>query len=741
MFHNFSEEARKIMSIAKQEMINLKHPYVGSEHLLLALLKRKNAVADRLKEYYLTYDDFKKQIIEIIGYGKQESEWFLYTPVLKNILENSVNLSKDNGIDVSSEMLFVGLLEEGEGIAIRILINMGIDIDKLYQEFVVKPTKKGKKKKLLIEEIGIDLTEEAKKNGFDPVIGRDLEIKRIMEIITRRNKNNPLLIGEAGVGKTALVEELSRRIVMGEVPNRLLGRRIISVDMSSLVAGTKYRGEFEEKINKMIKEVEEHEDIILFIDEIHTLIGAGGAEGAIDAANIFKPALARNKLHCIGATTINEYKKYMESDKALDRRFQTVLIKEPTEESIKEIIYRLKPIYEKYHKVTISNEIIELLLKITRKYIHNRQDPDKTIDILDEVCSHANLKENKKLKNYQMLTKELALIMEDKKKAIINNEFNKAIELKLKENELINTVNHLELELAKLKYNNVTKKDLEDVLKMKIEVPIYELNNKINKNNIIKKLKKTIIGQENVVEELVNTYFNNILDNKCYGVLFSGPSGVGKTCLANEFGKTISNNIIRLDMSEYSESHTVSKLIGSPAGYIGYNDTNNIFEDIRSFPFTILILDEIERAHPKVINLFLQILDNSQIKDAKGTTIHFNNVIIIMTSNILKKKDVGFQRQVNTNKELNDYFGIPFINRIDKILNFKTLTRNDISNIINLKIKNNEKYKDWKITSEIKEKIINKSNYEEYGARQIPTILKEFYQKYHLQNILLQKKS
>lgn len=741
MFHNFSEEARKIMSIAKQEMINLKHPYVGSEHLLLALLKRKNAVADRLKEYYLTYDDFKKQIIEIIGYGKQESEWFLYTPVLKNILENSVNLSKDNGIDVSSEMLFVGLLEEGEGIAIRILINMGIDIDKLYQEFVVKPTKKGKKKKLLIEEIGIDLTEEAKKNGFDPVIGRDLEIKRIMEIITRRNKNNPLLIGEAGVGKTALVEELSRRIVMGEVPNRLLGRRIISVDMSSLVAGTKYRGEFEEKINKMIKEVEEHEDIILFIDEIHTLIGAGGAEGAIDAANIFKPALARNKLHCIGATTINEYKKYMESDKALDRRFQTVLIKEPTEESIKEIIYRLKPIYEKYHKVTISNEIIELLLKITRKYIHNRQDPDKTIDILDEVCSHANLKENKKLKNYQMLTKELALIMEDKKKAIINNEFNKAIELKLKENELINTVNHLELELAKLKYNNVTKKDLEDVLKMKIEVPIYELNNKINKNNIIKKLKKTIIGQENVIEELVNTYFNNILDNKCYGVLFSGPSGVGKTCLANEFGKTISNNIIRLDMSEYSESHTVSKLIGSPAGYIGYNDTNNIFEDIRSFPFTILILDEIERAHPKVINLFLQILDNSQIKDAKGTTIHFNNVIIIMTSNILKKKDVGFQRQVNTNKELNDYFGIPFINRIDKILNFKTLTRNDISNIINLKIKNNEKYKDWKITSEIKEKIINKSNYEEYGARQIPTILKEFYQKYHLQNILLQKKS
>lgn len=735
MFHNFSEEARKVMAIAKEEMIDLKHPYVGSEHLLLALLRKKSVLSNKLKECQLTYEDFKKEIINIIGYGKQESDCFLFTPVLKNILENSICVSKDNGIDVSSEMLLIGLLEEGEGIAIRILINMGIDIDKLYQEFIIKPTKKAKRKKLLVEEIGIDLTEQAKKFGFDPVIGRDLEIKRIMEIITRRNKNNPLLIGEAGVGKTALIEELSRKIIMGEVPNRLLGRRIISVDMSSLVAGTKYRGEFEEKINKMIKEVEEHEEIILFIDEIHTLIGAGGAEGAIDAANIFKPALARNKLHCIGATTISEYKKYMESDKALDRRFQTILIKEPTEESIKEIIYRLKPIYEKYHKVTVSNEIVELLLKITKKYIHNRQDPDKTIDILDEVCSHANLKENKKLKKYQELSKKLTTIMDSKKKAIINNEFNQAIEFKQKENKLINEVNNLELELAKLKHNNVTKKDLEDVLKMKIEVPIYELNNKINKDNIIRKLKKAIIGQNNAINSLVSTYVNNILDNRCYGVLFSGASGVGKTCLANEFGKSVSNNIIRLDMSEYSESHSVSKLIGSPPGYIGYNDTTNIFEEIRLFPFTVLILDEIERAHPKVINLFLQILDNSKIKDAKGITIYFNNVIIIMTTNIFKNKEVGFQKNANTNKELNNYFGIPFINRIDSIIHFEMLNKETIEEIINNKIRTIEKYKGWKITSEEKEKIIIKSNYEEYGARQISAILKDFYQNYHLQNI------
>lgn len=734
MFHNFSEEARKTMALAKEEMTELKHPYVGSEHLLLALLKKKNNVSNKLKDYNLRYDSFKKEIINILGYGTGESEWFLYTPVLKNILENSVNIGKDNGIDVSSEILFMGLLEEGEGIAIRILINMGIDIDNLCQEFLIKPNRKSKKKKLLVEELGIDLTEQAKKTGFDPVIGRDMELKRIMEIITRRNKNNPLLIGEAGVGKTALIEELSRRIVMGEVPSRLLGKRVISVDMSSLVAGTKYRGEFEEKINKMIKEVEENDDVILFIDEIHTLIGAGGAEGAIDAANIFKPALARNKLHLIGATTIGEYKKYMETDKALDRRFQTILIKEPDEESLKEIIYRLKPIYEKYHKVSISNDITELLMKITKKYIHNRQDPDKTIDILDEVCSHANLKENKKLKRYHELSKNLTKIMDDKKKSIINNEFNKAIELKQKENLLINEINKLELDLANIKYNNVTKKDLEEVLKMKIEVPIYELSNKVNKESIIKNLCQKIIGQDKAIDELVDSYNNNLSDNKCYGIMFSGSSGVGKTCLATEFGKQISNNIIRLDMSEYSESHSISKLIGSPAGYIGYNDTTNIFEEIRSFPFSLLILDEIERAHPKVINLFLQILDNSKIKDAKGTTIYFNNVIIIMTTNIFEKKEVGFQKKTNKNKELNDFFGVPFINRLDKVIYFNVLSKENIEEIILQKLKKVDKYKGWKINKEIKENIIIKSNFEEYGARQIPTILKDFYQKEKIKN-------
>jgi ATPases with chaperone activity, ATP-binding subunit len=734
MFHNFSEEARKIMALAKEEMCELKHPYVGSEHLLLALLKKKTSISNKLKEHKLLYSEFKKEIINIIGYGKEESEWFLYTPVLKNILENSVNISKDSGVDVSSEILFMGFLEEGEGIAIRLLINMGVDIDKIYQDFIIKPSKRTKKRKLLVEDVGIDLTDKSKKEGFDPVVGRDLEIKRIMEILTRRNKNNPLLIGDAGVGKTALIEELSRKIIVGEVPSRLLGRRIISIDMSSLVAGTKYRGEFEEKINKMIKELEDHEEIILFIDEIHTLIGAGGAEGAIDAANILKPALARNKLHLIGATTTSEYKKYMESDKALDRRFQTVLIKEPDDESVREIIYKLKPIYEKYHKVLISNDIIDLLIKITKKYIHNRKDPDKTIDILDEVCSHANLKENKKLKKYHDLSKKLTIIMNNKKKAIINNEFSVAVELKQKENTIMNEVNKLEMDLANIKYNNVTKKDLEDVVKMKIEVPIYELNSSLNIDNLINKLKRKIIGQNNAIEELVNTYSNNIIDNRCFGVMFSGTSGVGKTCLALEFGRNISNNIIRLDMSEYSESHSVSKLIGAPAGYIGYNDTTNIFEEVRTFPFSVLILDEIERAHPKVINLFLQILDNSMVKDSKGNTVYFNNAIIIMTTNICEGKVVGFNK-TGFNKELNEYFGIPFINRIDKVIHFNKLNRRDIEEIISNKIRKTDKYKKWRITKSLRNEIIEKSNYVEYGARQIPAILKGLYQYNQVKNI------
>ena len=447
MFGNFNEDARQIIMRAKKEMYELKHPYVGSEHLLLAILKEENNISKKLKEYDLTYNKLKQEIINIIGIGTNEPEWFLYTPLLRRIMENAVIDSKEtNNFEVTIEHLFTSLLEEGEGVAIRIMIGMNIDIDKLYSEFSYKITQKIKKtNKLTIEEIGINLTEKAKNNELDPVIGRDSEIKRLQEILCRRTKNNPILIGEAGVGKTAIVEELSRLIALGNVPQLLRNKKIINLDMASLVAGTKYRGEFEDRVRKILKEVENNDDIILFIDEIHTLVGAGGAEGAIDASNIFKPALARGKLRLIGATTTEEYKKFIKQDNALERRFQKINIEIPDKEKVKEILQKLKPIYENFHKVIIPNEIIDLIPKLSEKYIYDRYEPDKSIDIMDEVCSYVSLKETKTVKKYNQLNNQLQEIINNKKNAIIKQNFKQAW------NEYKN-INELDLDLMAMNY-------------------------------------------------------------------------------------------------------------------------------------------------------------------------------------------------------------------------------------------------------------------------------------------------
>lgn len=723
MFYNFTDEARKIIVNAKKEMLNLKHPYVGTEHLLLALLKQKNALSNKLYKVGLSYSLVKKKLIDLVGIGKEESKLSLYTPVLKNVIENANDISKEYKTDITPEFLFLGILEEGEGIALRLMMNCGIDLDKLYQDFINKINKCKKNKKLYIEEVGINFNKRARNGDFDPVVGRDKEINSLIEILVRRTKNNPLLIGEAGVGKTALVEELSRRIENNDVPTKLLDKKIINVDMSSLVAGTKYRGEFEEKVNKIIKELEEQDDIILFIDEIHTLVGAGGAEGAIDAANILKPALSRNKLQCIGATTINEYKKYIEKDKALDRRFQSLIIDEPKEEDVKNIVFKLKPIYEKYHNVEISNDQLNLIIKLSNKYLKNRKNPDKTIDILDEVCAHAGIKENKEMILYRNLTKDLKHVLEQKKQYIIVNNYQKALEIKEEEKRLMDVINDLELKLTKKISNKVTKKDILEVLKKKINIPIYELeNNRVNARRLFKQITNEIVGQEDAIKNIIDSYINNIKDNQCISFLLSGPSGVGKTKFSTVFSSIITNNVIRLDMSEYSEEHSISKLIGSPAGYVGYDDNQYIFNQIRTYPFTTIILDEIERAHPKVINLFLQILDNNQIKDSKGNDIYFNNTVIIMTTNIEVKDTVGFMKRQN-NEELNNYFGIPFINRITNIVKFKKLEFNDIQKIITKRIK--QKYQKSNLNKHKFLEIIDKIQYDEYGARQIEQVLKK----------------
>lgn len=759
MFGNFEEDTRKILVQAKAEMKNLRHPYVGSEHLLLAILHDKNIISEKLKSYQVTYENVKEEIIKVVGVGSKESAWFLYTPLLKRVLEQAVVDSKENnqGI-VTVEHLFSSLLEEGEGVAIRILIGMDVDIDDLYQEFSYKLNqthKKSSHKKLLLEEFGIDLNKKAENKQLDPVIGREQEIRRVMEILTRKKKNNPILVGLAGVGKTAIVEELSSRIVRGEVPISLKNKRIISVDMATLVAGTKYRGEFEERMRKILKEIEENDDIILFIDEIHTLVGAGGAEGAIDASNILKPALARGTLHLIGATTMEEYKKFIESDSALERRFQKVYVEEPSVEETIHILTKIKPIYEKYHCVTLPDTCIRDIVNLSREYIYDRYEPDKSIDILDEVCARVKLKESKELKKYNEMHKRLQKIIDEKKEAIVSQDFKKASKLKSKENEVMNALNTLELSLYKKEKKTVTKEDLAKVIHHKTKIPVYEIlkENKKMIEHIESTLFNRILGEEEAIQSLIHIAKKIKLgfaeNKKSYSILFCGSTGVGKTCLARTFGELLvgKENVIKLDMSEYSESHSVSKLVGAPPGYVGYQDQKNVFEEIRNHPHSVLILDEIEKAHPDVLNLFLQILEDHQIKDSRGRVIRFDHTMILMTSNIgFHETHVGFHGETKQTIQtrLKEYFQMPFLNRIDDVILFQPLSEEVMRTLIKKQLQNlKEKYQKQNIqidfTDDLEDQILKKSEYEEYGARRLEKIVNDLCENQIIDEILNEK--
>ena len=759
MFGNFEEETRKVLIHAKEEMKALKHPYVGSEHLLLAILKDDNDISDKLKSYHITYEAVREEIIKMIGIGSKESEWFLYTPLLKRVLEQAVVDSKENNQGVVTiEHLFSSLLEEGEGVALRILVGMDVDIDDLYQEFSYKLTqthKKSNHKHLLLEELGVDLNKKAETHVLDPVIGREQEIHRVMEILTRKKKNNPILVGFAGVGKTAIVEELSSRIVRGEVPLSLKNKRIISLDMATLVAGTKYRGEFEERMKKILKEIEENDDIILFIDEIHTLVGAGGAEGAIDASNILKPALARGTLHLIGSTTMDEYKKFIESDSALERRFQKVYVEEPNMEETIHILMNIKSIYEKYHCVTIPDTCIREIVKLSREYIYDRYEPDKSIDVLDEVCARVRLKESKELKKYRKMQESLHQIIDEKKEAIVSQDFKKASKLKSKENQLMDELNTLELTLYKKEKKTVTKEDLADVIHHKTKIPVYEIlkENKKMVEQIERTLSDRILGEEEAIQSLIHIAKKLKLgfarSQKSYSILFCGSTGVGKTCLARSFGELLvgKENVIKLDMSEYSESHSVSKLVGAPPGYVGYQDQKHVFEEIRNHPHSVLILDEIEKAHPDVLNLFLQILEDHQIKDSHGRVIRFDHTMILMTSNVgFHETHVGFHGETKQTIQtrVKEYFRMPFLNRIDDIVLFQPLSEEVMRTLIRKQLQSlKEKYQKQNIqiafTEELEDQILKKSEYEQYGARRLEKVVNDLCENQIIDEILNEK--
>lgn len=731
MFGKFSEEAQRVLVDAQKEMSELKHPYIGSEHLLLAILKNNQDLVNKFKKYKITYKSFKEELINLVGIGDNTPDLLLYSTTLKTILENVIIESRETGDEISVNELLLSLLNEGEGKAIRILLSLGVDINKLYSDISEKRKIKQKKsKKLIVEELGVDLTKRAKNNELDPVIGRDIELNRVIEILSRRTKNNPLLIGKAGVGKTAIAEELARRIVSGNVPMPLKNKRIISVDMACTVAGTKYRGEFEERIKKMVKELEDNDDVIIFIDEIHTLVGAGGAEGAIDASNILKPALARGKLKLIGATTISEYKKFIEKDNALDRRFQKVFVEEPDKSNLKNILMNLKSIYEAYHGVKIEEKLIDKIIELSDRYIYDRCEPDKSIDILDEVCTKVSLKEAKEEKEIIKLSDCLTKIQKEKNNAIINQNYDKAYSLKEDEEELQSKINKLKLDyMRKEKVKKVKLKDIVEVVSSKTKIPINEISKDYitSINEIEKTLKENIIGQDEAIDKLIDISKKiklGIKDkNRSYSVLFCGSTGTGKTYLSKLFAENLvgKNNVIKLDMSEYSESISINKIIGSPAGYVGYDDNKNILEEIRNKPYSVLILDEIEKAHKSVLNFFLNILDEGNCKDSSGKTVRFDNVLIIMTSNAYVSKSLmGFNKNT-TNNSLEDFFSKEFINRIDEIVPFNKFTEEDINKII-IKEANKcyKKYNSENIISlDMINRIIKESNYEEYGVRKL----------------------
>ena len=740
MFIEFSEECQKTLLVAKKEMIAFKHPYVGSEHFILAILKDSNSLLSmELSKQGIDYNSFYQKLISLIGYGTESNNWFIFTPLFKRVIENAILDAKDrNSRLITTDDLFMSLLDEGEGIGVRILISLGLTIDKFLNDYSsnIRDIKKNKTKHSSLEEYGVDLVKQAKKGELDPVIGREKEIDQVIEILLRRKKNNPLLIGAAGVGKTAIVEELARRIANNEVPSLLKNKKIISLSMASLVSGTKYRGEFEERINRLIKDVKKNNNCILFIDEIHTLMGAGGAEGAIDASNILKPALSRGGFSLIGATTENEYRQHIYRDKALERRFQTITVKETSSDKTGDILKKIKGIYENYYGLEISDTILEQIVFLTNQYIHKNKQPDKSIEILDSACCHALLNKSMLDKKIIKTKTRLEACKSLKKNSVLKNDFDNAMEALEEEKALERQVNVLLKKKKNKKRKKLVMQDVVDVIEKKTNTTIYSYKNA--KTSLYNILSKSIIGQDNILKGLVLSTQKHMLKKSKrtpLSFLFVGPSGVGKTYTAEVYSKVLygDNEIIRLDMSEYREENSVNKILGSPPGYVGYNDGYSVLNKIQENPNTVLLLDEIEKAHPAVLNLFLQILDYGKIKDSSGEEVYLNNITIIMTSNIgLNNSSIGF----HTNKDekvinkLKEILNIEFVNRISEVLIFDSLKEQDILKIIDIKLKNEiDAYRGHinvkKISLNKKKKILRQSNYKEFGARQLDKLIEK----------------
>jgi ATP-dependent Clp protease ATP-binding subunit ClpC len=663
MYNNYSLEVKRIFKDAEKIAIDLNHPYIGTEHLLLSLINNDDKIKKILLKYDLTYDEFLDELLLVVGTSENKKCTCIYTPLLKRVIKTADEISKNKMMEPMH--LLEAILEEGEGIAIRIIISMGIDIDKLYDE-IKKKHKKGNTK-LELYNIGKDMSEI---NSDDILVGREKELNLIIETLLRKNKNNPLLIGPAGVGKSAIIEELARRIKSGNVPNKLKDKKIVSLEMSSLVAGTKYRGEFEEKLNKVIKEIEENPEIILFIDEIHTMANAGGAEGAINASDILKPYLARGKVKIIGATTTNEYNKFIAKDKALSRRFEIIKINEPTIKETENILSKIRPSFEKHYNIKITEENIKNIVSLTDRYVLDRFNPDKSIDLLDSVCAMKEV-ESTKEKDISKLKDKLLNIVKKKENMVKKNNFDEALKYRSMEIKLQEKIDKEENTP-----NKITAKDIKEMLERKNNIPFIENDFKDLENYLL----DNIIGQNNVVREIINALKQKEEDLPV-SILLTGSTGVGKTKTVKEIAKYLDIPLIRLDLSEYNESVSITRLIGASAGYVGYDD-ENIFEKVRMNPHSIILLDELEKAHLNVINLFLQILDEGYVTNSKGEKIDFKNTYIFMTSNAMINQKIGFMKGKSNYQ---DSFSKEFLARITAKINYNNITEEMIKEYLDKK--------------------------------------------------------
>jgi ATP-dependent Clp protease ATP-binding subunit ClpC len=734
MFERFTERARQVVVLAQEEARTLKHNYIGTEHILLGLLREEEGLAARVLESLdITVERVRAQVVRIVGSGEEVTSGQIpFTPRAKKVLELALREALSLGHNyIGTEHILLGLVRENEGVAARILLDFDADSDKIRNEVIRMLSGpggrrqgsggsgaqgEGKKSSKLLDQFGRNLTKLAAEGKLDPVVGREIEIERIMQILSRRQKNNPVLLGEPGVGKTAVVEGLAARITKGEVPELLKNKQIYTLDLAALVAGSKYRGEFEERLKKVMKEITQRGDIILFIDELHNLVGAGAAEGAIDAASILKPALARGELQTIGATTLDEYRKYLERDAALERRFQQIKVEEPSTEETVQILDGLRERYEQHHRVSITDEGLEAAAELASRYISDRFLPDKAIDLIDEAASRLRIKSMSAPPVYRDLEEEIETTRRDKEAAIEAQEFEKAANLRDEERQLSQKKRGLEDEWSEgeegTERPEVGEEEIADIVSMWTGIPVFKLTEAETKKLVQMEgeLHKRVIGQEvaiTAVSKAIRRSRAGIKDPKrpAGSFIFLGPSGVGKTELARTLAEFLFGDeeaMVRIDMSEYMEKHAVSRLVGSPPGYIGYDEGGQLTEAVRRKPYSVLLLDEIEKAHPDVFNILLQILEDGRLTDAQGRTVDFRNAIVIMTSNIgaseiAKNTSIGFTVSDETGMSYDDMknrimsdlkkvFRPEFLNRIDEVIVFHKLSKEEIKEIIDLMI-------------------------------------------------------